>query len=337
MSHVARMVKTSAMTTYKKLFESFEDPPNESPHESSLSKQQRPMRMSSPKSGEEAKLDVKALSLRFRKTGAQREEEAVSADDVAKCTRTTLLQRPPDDEIEDIANRVKTEQELIDDAWAAFDAAVAEDPSLVPNSEPRFVDDSRTRMPQSTKRKRGIIDDLAELTVDGARFVIKLDVSFDASNLSKYGRERNLQYEIFAKDATTIENLFDTLWVENHEWLIHEGYSQERVRQVKRLEITLLIKEGTSLENTQCWSIRGDFKGQEQREAWTQFLEAAKTRGREEALVEMRKIEKDERSKRRRYVRDYLGNYYKPNGEYWKPKKQAVHAHVDANIVLFFD
>jgi hypothetical protein len=48
-------------------------------------------------------------------------------------------------------------------------------------------------------------------------------------------------------------------------------------------------------------------------------------------------MEKEERGKRRRYVRDHLGNYYKPNGEYWKPKKQLVHAHVDARIVLYFD
>jgi hypothetical protein len=331
------MVKnTTTKNTYKELVECAEELPDEGHYESSLSNQ-RPRNMPSPKSGEEAKLDPKALSLRFRKTGAQREEEAVPEDDEARCTRTTLLRRSPDDDKEEIANRVKTEQELVADAWAAFDAAVAEDPSLMPKPGSIFVDDSKTRMPQSTKRKRDLTEDLAELTIDGARYVIKLDVSFDASNLSKYWRERNLHYEIYAQDARTIKNLLDTLWDENHEWLVHEGYSLERVRQVERLEIALPIEEGTSLENTQCWSIRGDFEGQEQSEAWTQFLEAAKARGRGEASDQLRKMEKEERGKRRRYVRDHLGNYYKPNGEYWKPKKQLVHAHVDARIVLYFD
>jgi hypothetical protein len=328
--------KTSATTTSEKLSESSEEPPDESLHESSLCKQ-RAKKMPPSKSEEEAKLDMMVLSLRLRKTDVQREDEAVSTGDLVNCTKITGPQTTPEKGLEVVTNRFKTEQELIDDAWAAFDAAVAEDPSLVPKPEPRFGDDSRTRRPQSTKRKRDLMDNLAELTIDGARFIIKLDVSFDTRNISKHGRVRKLHYEIFAKDATTIKDLFDTLWSENHEWLIDEGYSLERVHQVNRLEVGLLIKEGASLENTQCWSIRGNFEGQEQSEAWTQFLEAAKTRGREEASTQLRKIEKEERSKRRRYVRDHLGNYYKPNGEYWKPKRHLVHANVDAQIVLFFD
>jgi hypothetical protein len=325
--------KFTTTTTAKNLIESLREQPDEDFDEAIVSKK-RAKKMQPARSGE-AKDDVKALSRRVRDMNLQGVEEEAPAHEMARFSRTNLLENSPDHEMEDVATRVKTEQGNIDDAWAAFDAAVAEDPSLVPKPQPRILDNSR--MPQTRKRERDITDDLAELTTSSARFVIKLDVCFDPSNLSTRRRERNMHYEMNARDATTIKNFFGTLWLENQEWLIHEGYSLERVRQVKRLEITRLIKEEKSIENTHCWSIRGDFDGQEQCGAWMQFLDAAETWGRRGALNRLRIIEKEERMKRKRCVQDHLGNFYTSNGDYWKPKRHLVHAQVDVNIVLCFD
>jgi hypothetical protein len=106
---------------------------------------------------------------------------------------------------------------------------------------------------------------------------------------------------------------------------------------VKRLEIVLLIKEGAHVKNTHCWTIKGDFSGREQCNAWREFFEAAETWGRGEALDQLRMIEQLERMKRKRCVKDYLGNLYDHTGNYGKIKKKLVHAQVDAEIVLYFD
>lgn len=327
-------MKKTTTTIYEKVIESIEEHPD-GDFEGARVSNKRAKKMPRIKSEKEAKVDFEALSRRVRGMSVQPGEEEDSGDEIARRIESHLVGKPSDDEMQDGATKVKTEQEVIDEAWAAFDAAVAEDPSLMPKPEPRIVEN--IKMPVSRKRKRDVADDLSKLAISRARFVVNLDVCFDVSSLSKYLRSQNMHYDIDARDATTIKNLFGTLWLENHEWLIHEGYSLERVQRVKRLGITLLIKEGISVKNTYCWSIKGNFNGQEQREAWKQFLEAAETWGRGEALDQLRMIEKQERTKRSRCVKDHLGNFYDSNGDYWRPKKQLVYAQVDAEIVLHFD
>lgn len=266
----------------------------------------------------------------------QPEAEEDSGDEFARQIEAELLEDLSDDGMQDTAPDVKTEQKLADEAWAAFDAAVAEDPNCIPKPKPRMVED-KLKMPQSTTRKRDIVDDLAALTTSRAKFVIDLDVSFDMSNAPKYLQSQQMHYYLHGRDATTIENFFSTLWLENHEWLIHYGYSLGRVQQVKRLEITLLIKEGRELRNTHSWSIKGDFSGREQCEQWKDFLAAAERWGKGEALDQLRIEETENRIKRRRFVKDWVGNMYDQTGTPVKEQKRLVHAHVDANIVLHFE
>jgi hypothetical protein len=106
---------------------------------------------------------------------------------------------------------------------------------------------------------------------------------------------------------------------------------------MKRLEIVLLIKEGADVKNTHCWTIKGDFNGREQCNAWKDSFEAAETWGSGEALDQLRMIEQQERMKRKWCVKDYLGILYEHTGNYVNIKNRLVHAQVDAEIVLYFD
>jgi hypothetical protein len=230
----------------------------------------------------------------------------------------------------------KTEQYLTDEAWTAFDAAFLEDPTAIPKPKPRVVED-KLRMPVSTEHKRGIEEDLGVLSISRAKFVINLDVCFDVSDKPKYFQSQNHHYFVGGRDATTIKNLFGTLWLENHEWLIHNGYSLERVQQVKRMEITLLVKEGSELMNTHCWTIKGDFAGQNQCKSWKDFLYHAERWGRGKALDQLRMIEQRNRRKRLMCVNDDFGNLYDHTGNYWREGGRSIHAQVDAKIVLHFD
>ena len=267
---------------------------------------------------------------------AQNGTEEDSGDEFARQIEAYFLEDLSDERMDDVVHVSKTEEDVINEAWAAFDAAIAQDPSAVPKPKPKVVED-KFRMPVSRKRKRDIAENLAGLSTSRAKFSINLDMSFDVSDAPKYLQSQNLHYHVAGQDATTIKHLFGTLWLENHEWLIHEGYSLERVQRVKRLEITLLIKEGTSVKNTHCWSIKGDFNGKEQREGWKNFLEAARRWGRGEALDQLRMMEQQEKTKRLICVKDHLGNLYDHTGNYVRQKKRLVHAQVDAEIVLHFD
>ncbi len=293
-------------------------------------------KMWSGKSNKEVKLEIEGLSRGVRGAVV---EPRTGEDSEEKCARQIEgehLEEPFDDEMQDTGSRSQTEKASIDEAWAAFDAAVAEDPSAVPQPEPRPTEDM-WRMPQSRVRKRDIADDLAGLTTDQAKHLVNLNVSFDVSNLPRYLQSQNMHYQIAARDAATIKDLLNTLWVENHEWLLYEGYGLERIRRVHRLEANLPTREDRSIKDAHSWSIKRDFDAQEQQNAWKGFLEAARQRGQVEALDQQRRIDLQEKTKRLRCVSDHLGNLYDSNGDYWRPKKWRVHAQVEAQIVLYFD
>lgn len=288
------------------------------------------------KTNEETVIDVDRLNRKVHKVNLQSKSEDDSGDEFARQVEAHFLNEASDEVMQDIGTTTKTEQELVDESWAAFDAAIAQDPSAIPKAQPREIEYG-IKMPESRKRKQDIPEDLADTGASRARFAIILDVSFDATSLPKHLQSQNLHYHIDARDATTIKNLFLTLWLENHEWLIHEGYNLERVQGVRRLEITLLMREGNSLKNTHCWSITGDFGGQEQGRAWKDFIEAAREWGHREALHQLGVTERRERLERLRCVEDHLGNLYDHTGNYVRQKKRPVHAQVDAEIVLHFE
>jgi hypothetical protein len=241
------------------------------------------------KSDKDALLDVEGLRRRVQEMEVSSWSEDDSGEEFAKQIEPAF-DEPSDDEMEDTSTKVKPEQKLLKDARAVFDAAVAEDPTVIPKPKPRVVE-NKLKSPESCKRKRDVADDLAELTTSRANYVINLDMSFDVSAAPKYLQSQKRHYHVDGRDASTIKNLFRTLWLEYHEWLIHERYSLDRVRRVKGLEIVLLIKEGADVKNTHCWTIKGDFNGREQCNAWKEFFEAAETRGRGEALDQLRMIE----------------------------------------------
>jgi hypothetical protein len=174
------------------------------------------------------------------------------------------------------------------------------------------------------------------LSIIPAKFVINLAVCFDVSDKPKYVQSQNHHYFVEGRDAATIKNLFGTLWLENHEWLIHNGYSLERVQQVKRMETTLLIKEGSELMNTHCWTIKVDFAGEKQYKSWKEFLYHAERWGQGEALDQLRMIGQSNRRKRLTCVKDDFGNLYDHTGKHWREKGGSIYAQVDAEIVLHF-
>lgn len=320
---------------YKEVVESIEGDPRTERDEASVSNK-RKKRAQELKNKKEAKLDVEALTRRVRDMSVQPETEDECRDKFARQIKPEVVAEKSDEEMEDVPTKTKTEQEYIDEAWAAFDAAIAEDPTAIPKPPRRTVGDVY-KMPQSTKRVRKNVEHPAEFTIGRAKFAFNLDVSFDVSEKPKYLQSQKMHYYLHGEDATTIKDLFGTLWLENHEWLIHEGYSLERVQRVQRLEISLLLKEGTELVNTRRWSIKGNFNGIDQCEAWEAFFKEAIRWGRSEALDQLGKFERRDRMKRSVCVQDDLGNLYDHTGNYWRPQKRTVHADVDAEIVLYFD
>jgi hypothetical protein len=119
-----------------------------------------------------------------------------------------------------------------------------------------------------------------------------------------------MEHHTDARDATCIKDLFSALWLQKHEWLIDDGYGLERIQQLKRPEVTLFIKEGTVVEKTYYWTIRGDFDSKEQYDAWKGFLEVAQTCGRGEAKGQRKILTKFDRMKRLACVPDLVGNLY---------------------------
>jgi hypothetical protein len=116
-------------------------------------------KMSRADSDREAKVDAEALRRRVRGMTVQPEVDEDSGEEFAQQIEAQLLAEASDDEMQDVGTKVKTEQDLADEAWAAFDAAVVEGPTAIANPKPRAVED-KLRMPVSTIRKRGIEEDL---------------------------------------------------------------------------------------------------------------------------------------------------------------------------------
>lgn len=265
------------------------------------------------------------------------EESEDSGDEFARQIDASFDQ-VSDDEMRDAASvRPRTEQEEIDKAWAAFDAAVAEDPTLLPKPTPNIPDTISIRGPQYRKRKRDITDKIADLQTGVPKFHINLNVSFDVSSASRHRQDHNMHYDIDWRDAASIRKLFNSLWLEFHEYLIHEGYGIERLRLVKRLEIKLLVKEGPEVQYARCWTIRGDWKDREQREAWKDFMDTAKKQGSSEAEAHLQMVEREERQLRKVSFKDDTGYLYNPAGVRIEMKKWPVHATVEAEIVFHFD
>jgi hypothetical protein len=330
-----KLKKKTTTTVYKKVVETVEEFGDaDSEEEVVLTKRRK--RTLQKTIDDEADLAMNSLSQGVQDISVLPEVEEDSGDEFAREIEAHFLEDPSDDQMQDVGTKNKTEQELVDEAWAVFDKAIAEDPSAIPEPEPRVVE-NKLRMPQSTTRKRGNDVDSAEVTPTRAKFVIKLDVSFDMSHAPKHLQSQNHHYYVRGRDATTIKDMFETLWLENHEWIIFNGYSLKRLHQVKRLEITLLIKEGGCVKNTHRWSIKGDFGGKEQCEAWEAFLQAARAWGRGEAMDQLRMGELDKKRKRKRYVKDSLGNFYDHTGSRVVERNCSVHAQVDAEIVLHFN
>ncbi|KAF7509313.1 hypothetical protein GJ744_008207 [Endocarpon pusillum] len=290
----------------------------------------------SGKTNKEIKLEIEALSHGAPSTNVRPGTREDSGDGFARQVEAQLLEELCDYEMQDTGSKTKTHAEVIDEAWAAFEAAVAEDPSVIPKRDPKLAPHV-LRMPQFRMRERDIADDLAVLSTEQAKFIINLNVCFDVSNLPRYRQSQNMHYDIDAQDAPTVKALLSTLWKENHEWLVFEWYTLEHLRRVHRLEVTLPIIEDNSVKDALSWSIKGDFNAQEQQTVWKDFLETAEKRGRIEALDHQRKVDLQEKRKRLRCVKDHLGNFYDSNGDYWRPRKWLVHAQVEAKIVLYFD
>ena len=240
-----------------------------------------------------------------------------------------------DTEMEDAESKAQTEQEQIDEAWAAYDGAIAEDPTLAPKPQPIKVPGFKT--PIFRQRKRDVADDLANLTTTGAVHALNLKVSFDMSDKPKYLQSQKAQYEMRGYHATTIREFFETLWYENEGRLILHGYPLKRVQSVKRLEIKLFLKERKDVKRSPCWSIKGNLEGREQCETWKTFLDTANSWGRKEAAVQQKITEWYNRAKRKRCMKDDFGNLYDHTGNYYRETKCSVHADVDAEIVLHFD
>lgn len=290
----------------------------------------------SEKTNKEIKLEIEGLSHGATSTNVRPGTGDDSGDEFARPDEAQLLDEPFDEEMQDAGMENNTHEQDIDEAWATFNAAVADNPSVIPKRDPRLAPHV-LRMPQFGVRERDIADDLAVLTTDQAKFIINLNVCFDVSNLPKYRQCQNMHYHIDAQAAPTVNDLLSTLWYDNHEWLVFEWYSLEHLRRVRRLEVTLPTIEGNSVKDAHSWSIKGNFNAPEQQKVWKDFLEAAEKRGRVEALDHQRKVELQEKTKRLRCVKDHLGNYYDSNGNYWRPRKWLVHAQVEAEIVLYFD
>lgn len=240
-----------------------------------------------------------------------------------------------DTEMEDAETEAKSEQEQIDDAWTAYNKAIAEDQSLAPKPQP--IKFQGLQAPISRQRKRDVADDLTHLTTTGAVHVLTLKASFDMSDKPQYVQSQKPHFEIHGHHATTIQEFFETLWYENEGWLVFHGYPLQRVQRVRRLEVTLILKEGKDVKETPCWSIKGDFKAREQCETWKEFLDTANSWGRKEAAEQEKVIEWYSRAKRKRCMKDDFGNLYDHTGNYYKEAKHSVHAYVDAEIVLHFD
>lgn len=332
--HVARIVKRITTSFYKKFVETFKEQPD-ADRDKQGSASKRIKTVPRERSDQEVEVDIDALKREMRSMNVQPDEDEDSGEEFARQIEGELLTACSDEEMEDVSTKAKTEQEIVDEAWAAFDKAITEDPTLVPKPQPRVIED-RLRMPRQTPRKRNLAEELAEITSSPAKYLIDLDVSFDMSNAPKYLQTQKMHYGLYGHDAKTIKDLFDTLWLENREWLIHYGYSRERVQRVKRLEITLFIKEGKELKYTHRWTIKGDFDGKEQGEAWKNFLETANRWGEKEALNQLSITEREERAERKWRPKDNLGNMYDRGGNYIRRRKPMVHAHVDVEIVLFF-
>jgi hypothetical protein len=167
------------------------------------------------KSDKDAPLDVEDLRRRVQQMDVSYGSEDDSGEEFARQIEAAFDEQS-DDEMEDTSTKVKPKQELLKDAWAVFDAAVAEDPAAIPKPQPRVVE-NKLKSPQSRKRKRDIADDFAELATSRAKYVINFDVSFDVSAAPKYLQSQNMHYHVDGRDASTIKNLFRTLWLENHE------------------------------------------------------------------------------------------------------------------------
>jgi hypothetical protein len=90
------------------------------------------------------------------------------------------------------------------------------------------------------------------------------------------------------------------------------------------MEITLLVKEGSELMNTHCWTIKGDLADEKQFKSWKDFLYHAERWGRGEALDQLRMIEQRNRRKRLMCVKDDFGNLYNHTGNHWR-EGGAVH------------
>jgi hypothetical protein len=87
--------------------------------------------MQSKEDDKEAEVDLEALNSRIDLMNVWTEAE----DDLdQECARfiEAELEKDVDEEMRDGESQNKTEKELMDEAWAAYDKVVAEDPSPLP-------------------------------------------------------------------------------------------------------------------------------------------------------------------------------------------------------------
>jgi hypothetical protein len=177
------------------------------------------------------------------------------------------------------------------------------------------------------------------LSTASSKFSITFNLTFDMSMAPAHRRSQNHPYEVAGKDATTIKNLFGTSWLENNEWLVHEGYPPERIGAVERLEVSIPINEDESVVVMKTWSITtktaGDFSATAQAAAWAEIFEEAEEIGRKNVAA----LEKERLRKRKWYKglpQDEQGNHYRNDGSLVLEDRRPVRAEVIVYVVLQF-